>query len=109
MWYLSKTPSALNRENRRRLAAMVALILLALRLVAALFKAKSRLEAENAALASHSKSNQPRTPGLQEQLQEQCQALWASPAQLGLNRKSILGCDIRVASRQPGPACNLAF
>ena len=46
-----KTTSALNqRENRRTLAAMVALILLALRLLAALFKSKSRLEAENAVL-----------------------------------------------------------
>ena len=37
-------------ENRLRLAAMIGLILLALNLLAALFKSKSRLEAENAAL-----------------------------------------------------------
>jgi hypothetical protein len=46
-----KTLSALYRgENRSSLAAMIALIFLALNAVAALFKSKSRLEAENAAL-----------------------------------------------------------
>jgi hypothetical protein len=37
-------------ENRLTLAAMIALIFLAVNLLAALFKSKSRLEAENAVL-----------------------------------------------------------
>jgi hypothetical protein len=48
-----KTPSVLNEsdsENRITLAAVIALILLALKLLAAPFKSKSRLEAQNAAL-----------------------------------------------------------
>jgi hypothetical protein len=46
-----KTRSMLNqRKNRITLAAVDALMLLALKLLAASFKSKSRLEAENAAL-----------------------------------------------------------
>ena len=37
-------------RNRRTLTAMVALILLAIRLLVALFKSKNRLETENGAL-----------------------------------------------------------